>query len=164
MRVLAIDPGTTQSAYVLCTKSGSVILKGTLPNAEMLEQIDYLANHAADVFVVEMIASYGMPVGAEVFETCVWIGRFMQRWSDSAGTEPRTLFRRDVKLHLCGSPRAKDANIRQALLDRFGGKAAIGTKRDPGPLHGIRKDEWAALAVAITYSAQWEHLTCEAKP
>lgn len=38
-----------------------------------------------------------------------------------------------VKVHLCHDSRAKDANIRQAILDRFGGKAvAIGSKRQPG--------------------------------
>jgi hypothetical protein len=60
--------------------------------------------------------------------------------------------RKDVKLHLCGSPRAKDANIRQALLDRYGGKEkAIGSKHQRGPLYGIRSHLWAALAVAVTY-------------
>jgi hypothetical protein len=97
-----------------------------------------------------MIACYGMPVGAEVFETCVWIGRFLQRWEG-----PYSLvYRREVKLHLCDSARAKDANVRQALIDRFGpGKQkAIGLKASPGPLFQIKADLWAALGVAVTFA------------
>jgi hypothetical protein len=101
-----------------------------------------------------MIASYGMPVGREVFETCLWIGRFVEAWA-SRGGEYRLVYRREVKLHLCESVRANDANIRAALIDRFGpGKpAAIGTKKAPGPLYGLKGDEWAALGVALTASA-----------
>jgi hypothetical protein len=63
------------------------------------------------------------------------------------------LQRRAVKLALCGDSRAKDANIRQALIDRFGGKdAAIGRKAAPGPLYGISRDVWSALAIAVTYT------------
>jgi hypothetical protein len=100
-----------------------------------------------------MIASYGMAVGREVFETCVWIGRFTQAWHAPAAVE--LVYRQDVKLHLCGNPRARDANIRQALLDLFpragGGKTPqIGTKAKPGPLYGVSSHAWPALAVAIT--------------
>ena len=35
-----------------------------------------------------------------------------------------------VKLHQCGSNRAKDANVRQALIDKMG---PPGTKKAPGP-------------------------------
>jgi len=44
------------------------------------------------------------------------------------------------------------------LIDRYGGvggkRAAIGLKASPGPLHGVSKDVWAALAVAVTYADQ----------
>jgi hypothetical protein len=59
------------------------------------------------------------------------------------------VYRRDVKMFLCGSNRAKDGNIRQALLDLVGPQ---GTKKAPGPTYGLRGDEWAALAVAVTIS------------
>ena len=69
--------------------------------------------------------------------------------------------RLDVKLHLCKDSRAKDANIRQALLDRFpatgGGKTPqIGTKAQPGPLYGIKSHLWAALGVAVTFADKQE--------
>ena len=60
--------------------------------------------------------------------------------------------RRAVKLALCGDSRARDANIRQALIDRFGGSAAVGRKAAPGPLYGISRDVWSALAIAVTYT------------
>lgn len=108
---------------------------------------------------VEMIASYGMPVGAEVFETCVWIGRFIQRWRDNPLrvvrlSEVRRVTRIQVKSHLCHSARATDSNVRQALIDKYGpGKEkAIGKKATPGPLYGVAGDCWAALGVAVTAS------------
>jgi hypothetical protein len=104
-----------------------------------------------DVLAVEMIASYGMPVGAEVFQTCVWIGRFLEC---GAATE-QLVYRKEVKMHLCGTTRANDGNVRQALLDLYGGKErALGRKATPGPLYGISGDEWAALGVAVTYAAR----------
>jgi hypothetical protein len=56
------------------------------------------------------------------------------------------VYRRDVKLHLCHSPRAKDANVRQALIDRLGPQ---GTKKNPGPTYGMKSHLWAALAVGV---------------
>jgi len=66
--------------------------------------------------------------------------------------------RRAVKLALCGDSRAKDANIRQALIDRFGGSAAIGRKTAPGPLYGISRDVWSALAIAVTFALRAEDI------
>lgn len=141
--LLAIDPGTTHSGYVVID-DGGMQLSGVAENGEMFELI---AAHGSNM-AIEMIASYGMAVGREVFETCVWIGRFIQ----AAGPDRvRLVYRKDVKLHLCGSPRAKDANIRQALIDRWGGKAeAVGTVKKPGPLYGVKSHAWAALGVAVT--------------
>lgn len=131
-----------------------VVAHGILPNEDVLEGI-----RIADMehCVIEMVASYGMPVGRDVFETVFWTGRFAQMWNVQSGIErphAARIYRLDVKQQLCKDSRAKDSNIRQALIDMFGpGKeAAVGTKSAPGPLYGIKKDMWAALAVAVTYA------------
>jgi hypothetical protein len=104
-----------------------------------------------DVVVVEKVESYGMAVGAEVFDTVLWAGRF----AEAAHRVPVVLLpQRAVKLALCGDSRAKDANVRQALIDRFGGSAAVGRKANPGPLYGISRDVWSALAIAVTYTVE----------
>ena len=101
-----------------------------------------------------MIAGMGMTVGQEVFDTCVWIGRFWQTVLWQTGYGPTRIFRREEKLDLCGSLSAKDANIRQALVDRYApGQPNFGkgTKKDPGFFYGFSADMWAAMAVATTY-------------
>lgn len=143
MMILAIDPGPSESAFVVLL-NGSIHNKGKVPNEEMRRAVLNEAAHF-DRCVIEMIASYGMAVGAEVFETCVWIGRFIE--AHGAKNCDR-LTRGEVKMHLCHSMRAKDANIRQAIIDRVGGKQA--TKKG-GKLYGISGDVWAALAVALTW-------------
>lgn len=138
--ILAIDPGTEQSAFVIMDPETRVIaLKGIFYNDDIMQSVIYYNLDKYDRAAIEMIASYGMPVGKEVFETCVWIGKFMQLLS-SNNKPVNLVYRKDVKMHLCGSTRAKDANIRQALIDLLGKEK---TK-------GVSKDMWAALGVAVT--------------
>lgn len=145
--IIAIDPGTTESGYAYLNNEGRVTASGVQPNSHMLLRL--CSHPAVDLLAIEMIASYGMAVGREVFETCVWIGRFQQAWHDPEAV--RLIYRKDVKLHLCGTPRAKDPNIRQALIDKLGPR---GTKASPGPTYGVSSHAWAALAVAITAREQ----------
>lgn len=86
-----------------------------------------VANADFDTLVIEMIASYGMPVGKEVFDTCVWIGRFKQI-AIMRNIKVEYIYRKDEKMNICHSMKAKDSNIRQALIDRFG---EVGTKKNP---------------------------------
>ena len=161
-KILAIDPGNEKSGYVLveynlCPESGEgditkVLEAGKEPNYQIYPII---LHPIYDHFAIEMVAGMGMPVGQEVFDTCFEIGRFWDRAkSNQEGYRMEKIFRREEKLDLCGSPNAKDANIRQALVDRYApgqpnyGK---GTKRDPGFFYGFSADMWAAMAVAVTY-------------
>jgi hypothetical protein len=160
MIVLGIDPGPVQSALVLFhsvdgaddpVTSGRVLRAGKEDNDIVRTLVGSIPD--TDHFAIEMIASYGMPVGESVFRTCYWAGRFVQAYR--APDEVVELKRSEIKMHLCGSNRAKDANVRQALIDRFGGvegkSRAIGLKKTPGPLYGFSKDMWAALGVVVTY-------------
>lgn len=141
--IIAIDPGPAQSA--------GLVFAGQCPgdrvigwNAEVVAWLKSL-RHADATLFVEFPQCMGMAAGEELFKTAYWAGRFGEAW----GTRHELVKRIDVKLHLCGTARAKDPNVRQALLDRFGGKAAAGTKAEPGPLYGIKSHLWAALAVAV---------------
>lgn len=142
-RIFAIDPGPDESAYVLLL-DGVPFRWSICANEEIME---LLVHTDRDILVIEEVTSYGMPVGKTVFDTCYWIGRFDKH------LEAVLIPRREVKLHLCNSVRAKDGNVRQALIDRFGpGKRkAIGLKKTPGPLYGFKEDLWSALALAVTY-------------
>ncbi|HYE57432.1 MAG TPA: hypothetical protein VD948_02955 [Rhodothermales bacterium] len=153
---VAVDPGPVESAYVVY--DGNVIEAGREQNAAVLEFVRGAAAFEPARLVVEKIASYGMPVGEETFQTCVWTGRLVQRWADErfrVGFDPQwhEITRLRVKLALCHHPHAKDSNVRQALLDRFGGKSrAIGSKKARGPLYALSGDMWAALAVAVAWN------------
>ena len=147
--IIAIDPGNEFSAFCVF-EEGNLKPKefGKVSNKVLLNQLDDFSEN--DECAIEMIASYGMAVGKEVFQTCVWIGRVAERFK-----EPKTtIYRKDENMHICQNMKAKDTNIRRALIDRFAqhdlanGK---GTKKNPDFFYGFKSDCWAAFAVGITY-------------
>ena len=151
MKIFALDPGNVESGYAVITMPEFSLLEfGKEENATLLQRIGRLKD-AVDVSVIEMVACYGMPVGKDVFETCVWIGRFAQMLD---GCDLDYVYRKDEKIHLCGSMKAKDANIRQALINRYARhdfKNGKGTKKNPDVFYGVAKDAWSAIAVGVTY-------------
>ena len=151
MKILAIDPGSTQSGYVIIDEEYNPLEFGKVDNDKILEIIW----NKGEVVVIEMVASYGMSVGATVFDTCVWIGRFEQA-AIELDLPVTKVFRKEVKLNLCGMTRAKDSNIKQALVDRFSyerhaAKGGKGIKKDPGFFFGFAADVWQAYALGVTY-------------
>lgn len=149
MTVLAIDPGNKESAY--CFIDAETLHPGLFAKVENETLLSIINLYSYHAIVIERVASYGMAVGRDVFETCEWIGRFTQ------AALPLTvdyIYRKDEKLHICGDSRAKDANIRRALIDRFAQhdlKNGKGTKKNPDWFYGFAADCWAAYAVGITY-------------
>jgi hypothetical protein len=153
MKVLALDPGTTESGWVLHDDT-----YGTdRPLLDMgIEDHDEFLMHLPDLFAqcdvlaVEMFASYGKPVGATIFDACVYIGQVKQEARHCGMDEAaqwRTVTRVDVKQALCHrTNKVTDGMVSQVLRDRLGEK---GSKNYPGPLYGIKSHEWQALAVAV---------------
>jgi len=177
--IFAIDPGPTRSAYLIAAPGSplAIVEYGYEPNLALLARLlDCEREHE---LVIEEVEHYGLPAGRDVFQTVRWSGRFEQAWQPGF---VRYVPRRAVKLELCGSPRANDGTVRQAVIDRFGGdevaiggvqcrlchgsgtrgrgkaKAACerchGEKPAAGPLKGIANDVWSALALALTATAR----------
>lgn len=159
--LLAIDPGNAESGWVLInTETRRPIRFAKTPNDRLRELLGRPIDDFATVdhVAIEMVASYGMAVGAEVFETCVWIGRFAELVLEHTAATPRLIKRLPIKLHHCMSAKANDSNIRQALVDRFApgtSNHGKGTKAQPGFFYGFAADVWAAYALAV-YAA--DHL------
>lgn len=149
--MIAIDPGSEKSAF-LGYSNGEIGVMGIVDNEELVQRLrGTICQHPDKPVVIEWIETFGMSVGKDTFETVYWIGRF----SEAVGGEDARVTRRQVKMTLCGHLKATDTNVRQALIDLFGGvggkEAAVGTKGSPGPLYGVKSHLWSALAVAVTY-------------
>lgn len=153
--ILAIDPGNIESGFVYLNDDLSVIDRGKIKNDLLMFMIKHGSFTGCENVAIEMVASYGMAVGATVFETCVWIGRFMEALNEFVpGSDAKFIYRKDEKMNLCNSMKAKDSNIVQALIDRFAPNTpnkGKGTKKEPGWFYGFKKDIWQAYAVAVTY-------------
>lgn len=155
MKILAIDPGNRESGYALINMPDFKLIEfGKVENESLLITLSTLQQKRSfDVVAIEMVGCYGMAVGKDVFETCVWIGRFKQQLHEESITY---IYRKDEKITLCNSMKAKDSNIRQALINRYAEydfKNGKGTKKNPDVFYGVSKDVWQAIAVGVTY---WE--------
>lgn len=142
--ILAIDPGNIDSAYVLF--DGKKLYEfGKVSNREMRNiLLKHIRDDRIKKVVIEMVACYGMPVGATVFDTCVYIGRFTEI-ANMHNMKVEYVYRKDIKMFICGRTSAKDSNVSQALRDIYGEK---GTKKNPGFFFGFKADIWQAFAVA----------------
>jgi hypothetical protein len=149
--IVGVDPGPDKSGYIELDSRHPmmpVFLPGHVGNDELRWRLHNPPSPRC--LAIESITSYGMPVGQSTFDTCIWIGRFIERWPG-----PYVLVSRpQAVIHLCGSLRATAANVNQAIRDRHkpsggGARPEVGTKAKPGPLYGVTGHAWSALAVAI---------------
>lgn len=173
-----VDPGTEKSGFVLFDdEQNRVVFSCELKN-EVIRSIlrsgryfpDNFPNipdvSTWDTFFIEDIEGMGLKVGKDVFQTAKWLGKFIEAYEYSTNKKVSEIFRGDEKITLCGAKTfvnpitgkrkaISDSQIRTAVIDRFpplgGGKMPqVGTKKEPGPLYGVKGHCWQALAVLIT--------------
>lgn len=181
MIILGIDPGPTKSGWceVECSGEGGLILPkwwGQDTNQEVLLLASTIGARDAQHVAIEKVVNYGRAVGKDVFEQVFWTGRFFEAAGGDAARASR-YSRPEVCLAVCGITKATKAEVRQGLIDIYGGEeVAIGGKKcwkckgkgwfgagrpvcpecggkkfetPPGPLYGMTGPHaWDAFAVA----------------
>lgn len=177
--IFALDPGNTHTAFVVyntTTKTPEEFDK--VPNSQIFDRIGTHYTVQSPV-VCEFPYPRGQGVSWQTLDTCEVAGMFHYH-ARTLGLLFIKMNRHDIKKHLCpGKPRAKDKDVRQALIYRYGGESCIaggkcgackgkgasgrgnaktvcfsctGTgEAKKGILHGMSADCWQALAVAVTY-------------
>lgn len=151
MEILCLDVGTKDSGFCLVDFETYKPLKfGKINNEELLSIVK---NENYDVLVYEEFQCYGMPIGSSTIISITWNGRYIQSALDRR-KDTKSILRREEKIEICGSMRAKDTNIRHALIDRFAKhdfNSGKGTKANPDWFYGFKADVWSAYAIAVTY-------------
>ncbi len=154
-KLLAIDPGTNFSGYVTVEiETYRPIVFDKIYNEALSTLIykKFLAEEKINKAVIEMPQFFGanMTAGGTVFETCVWVGRYMEALQPFA----KRMYRAAIKNIVTGTPRSTDAQVRRVLIDRFAKhdfKQGKGTKANPDWFYGFRLDIWQAYAAAVAY-------------
>ena len=130
-----------------CSETRAVVMaQKALTVSDALEHIQ--PTFPPRLVAIERVQSMGQ-AGASLLQTSEVVGRLHQRALDS-GLPVVLLYRREVcsALHVHGA--GKDGQVRQRMIEAHGGsrEVAVGTKRNPGPLHGVASHAWQALGLA----------------
>lgn len=151
VRALAIDVGTTETGYCVADMYNLKPIEfGKVDNEYLLNQMQII-NY--DILVYEKFQSYGMGIGQSTIDSIEWNGRYIQTALDRL-VKVYPMPRKEVKINICGSLRAKDTNIRLALIDRFAKhdfKNGKGTKKNQDWFYGFKADVWSAYAILVTF-------------
>lgn len=138
MKILAIDPGPQESAFV-CWDTATHDFFGPRMGLDFWHGVKWLDEVGIDMVAIEFPQSYGITAGLSVFSTCYEAGRIAEFLDDVCGTI-RLFGRPSIKGQIGGRT---DSEINASLRMRHG-DAKKGCK-----LEGVKKDIWAALALAV---------------
>lgn len=178
MKIMAIDPGTTESAYVILDDQYQILSADKVGNDVVLSIIADAPG--LDAVIIEDIeprysstdrSAAGAVMGQSTIETIKAFGRFS--WQASLrGLMVGSIFRRDERSCLIPTkrnglpplpetaPKHADGQIRASLIRRFARhdqERGRGTKANPDTFYGFHGDMWQAMAVGVTWldQAKW---------
>jgi hypothetical protein len=153
--ILAIDPGPTTCGVVLYDAidreiaAAPAFLDGSAAALSVEDTLSVIHGirgcGPSPLVAIERVQSAGIS-GASLLQTSEVVGRLQQRALD-CGLRVRLVYRREVcsALHVSGG--AKDAQVRQRMIEMHPG--GVGTKKAPGPLYGVSSHAWQALGLAV---------------
>jgi len=154
VRVLGIDPGSFRTGWAVVDSETKEI-----EDFGLTDNIDLVSGYRdqvldVDFAVIEAITPYGR-VGKTIMDTVLWSGILSESLYKSVG-DCFFIHRKTIMVEMCGTPKGNDTDIRHAIIDLYppvgGGKTPqIGLKSSPGPLFGIKKDIWSAIAVSLAF-------------
>lgn len=156
---MAIDPGPRTSGYVLYMP-GDREITAAVKDADLAQVrrcMDYFADLADRVgypFVVVCERTQAGPPSTQVVLTTEIVGRIMEMAHNKA-VPCHLYYRRQVLQALnCARKGNKDSLVRMACIEMHGGDkaTAVGTKKKPGPLHGVTSHAWQALGLACAHT------------
>lgn len=175
MKIMAIDPGTTESAYVILDDQYQIFSADKVGNDVILSIIADAPG--LDAVIIEDIeprysstdrSAAGAVMGQSTIETIKAFGRF--GWQASLrGLMVGSIFRRDERSCLIPTkrnglpplpetaPKHADGQIRASLIRRFARhdkERGRGTKANPDTFYGFHGDMWQAMAVGVTWLDQ----------
>ena len=150
MHILAIDPGTTKSAYAIFDPEKNEVLDlGLLDNRDMAKKLMGLRKNRNLLLVLERIKSYGNIAGDSIYATCAWSGIFLTNF----GLGRSICVGRHAVLSALGiTGGSTDMQVRERVLEILGN------------VRGAKADIWQAIGLAIStaggakYDAGWDFL------
>lgn len=156
--VFAIDPGNLLSAFAIVDTTSYYPIKfAKCANVEIKqEMIEFIKSTPYPIIIIETMVSMGGSVGATVFDTCIFIGRLTEL-AESLGASVHYINRRQEKIELVGSMRAKDSDIRRALINRlavFDKVNGKGTSDHRDVFWGMAGDCWQSMWRATSPQAR----------
>lgn len=153
MIVVGIDPGPEKCGFVAWETREHPLWKLVTADAvSVAELFGAIAAEQPGAVVCEDLTAQGSVLGRHTIETAKVCGE-LRYFCRERNYPLHFVTRIAVKKHLLGRASGNDAQVREALAERFGPgrQKAWGTKKSPGPLYGLKGHSVQALAVLLTW-------------
>ena len=155
MKLLSIDPGSTESGWAIINEEYKPLEFAKTDNETLVSEFLRMKHqYGVNMAVIEQLSSYGNIIGDTVLQTALWSGRFHQGLLDTFDKRFHIAYvkRKQYVSDLTGNPKAKDSNVTQYLIDRFAPNVSNrgkGSKKEPGFFYGFHADVWQSYALAV---------------